>query len=174
MQNQLNWVPKPAAECFWNGAWRSTDSRQAKVLAWEGLHWVAPGGTVCSARRWRENSGVWENAGAWREVSTARRFGAVSPGGVWAEPGGDAVVLGILVWFWLTMMLCLDREMLCHERVGSWMVWHVMIWAGRFISSYSRVGIRAGRFVCSVLTLRDATCGEVRGLVDHMCWTTGR
>ncbi|QCD87256.1 hypothetical protein DEO72_LG3g1790 [Vigna unguiculata] len=24
-----------------------------------------------------------------------------------------------------------------------------------------------------MLTLRDATCGEVRGLVDHMCWTTG-
>jgi len=30
---------------------------------------------------------------------------------------------------------------------------HVMIWAGRFISSYCRVGIRAGRFVSSVLTL---------------------
>ncbi|QCD83700.1 hypothetical protein DEO72_LG2g4047 [Vigna unguiculata] len=28
-------------------------------------------------------------------------------------------------------------------------------------------------FVCSVLTLRDATCREVRGLMDHMCWTTG-
>jgi len=21
--------------------------------------------------------------------------------------------------------------------------------------------------------VRDATCGEVRGLEDHMCWTTG-
>jgi len=30
---------------------------------------------------------------------------------------------------------------------------HMMIWAGRFISCYSRVGIRTGRFVCSVLTL---------------------
>ncbi|QCD87509.1 hypothetical protein DEO72_LG3g2045 [Vigna unguiculata] len=34
-------------------------------------------------------------------------------------------------------------------------------------------GYERGRVVCSVLTLRDATCGEVRGLVDHMCWTTG-
>ncbi|QCE06260.1 hypothetical protein DEO72_LG9g1271 [Vigna unguiculata] len=48
------------------------------------------------------------------------------------------------------MMFCLDREILCHER-----------------------GYERGRFVCSALTLRDATCGEVRGLVDHMCWTTG-
>jgi len=30
---------------------------------------------------------------------------------------------------------------------------HVMIWARRFITWYSRVRIRAGRFVCSVLTL---------------------
>jgi len=30
---------------------------------------------------------------------------------------------------------------------------HVMIWARRFISWYSRAGIRARRFVCSVLTL---------------------
>jgi len=30
---------------------------------------------------------------------------------------------------------------------------HVMIWAGRFISWYSRVGIWAGRFVCFVFTL---------------------
>jgi len=29
---------------------------------------------------------------------------------------------------------------------------HVMIWAGRFISWYSRVGIQTARFVCSVLT----------------------
>jgi len=37
---------------------------------------------------------------------------------------------------------------------------HVMIWARRFISSYSRVGIRAGRFVCFTLTL-EGCC--VRG-----------
>jgi len=30
---------------------------------------------------------------------------------------------------------------------------HVMIWARRFISWYSRVGIRVGRFICFVLTL---------------------
>jgi len=29
---------------------------------------------------------------------------------------------------------------------------HVIIWVGRFISWYSCVGIRAGSFVCSVLT----------------------
>jgi len=50
---------------------------------------------------------------------------------------------------------------------------HVMIWAGRFKSWYSRVGIRAGRFVCSVLTLER--CCERRGseMVDHVYWTTG-
>jgi len=49
---------------------------------------------------------------------------------------------------------------------------HVMISAGRFISCYSRVGIRAGRFVCFVLTLER--CYERGGsyLVDHVCWTT--
>jgi len=30
---------------------------------------------------------------------------------------------------------------------------HVMIWAGNFISWYSRVGIQARRFICFVLTL---------------------
>jgi len=30
---------------------------------------------------------------------------------------------------------------------------HVIICTGRFISWYSRVGIRAERFICSVLTL---------------------
>jgi len=30
---------------------------------------------------------------------------------------------------------------------------HMMIWAARFISWYSRLGIRAGRFVCFMLTL---------------------
>jgi len=30
---------------------------------------------------------------------------------------------------------------------------HVMIWARRFISWYSRVGIWARRFICFVLTL---------------------
>jgi len=35
------------------------------------------------------------------------------------------------------------------------------------------VGIRAGRFVCSVFTLK--TCYERGGsyLMDHVCWTTG-
>ena len=42
---------------------------------------------------------VWEHAGAWREVNTARRSGAVSPGGKWAGPGGDAVVLCFLVCY---------------------------------------------------------------------------
>jgi len=39
---------------------------------------------------------------------------------------------------------------------------HVMIWAGRFISWCSRVGIRARRFVCFVLTLES--CCEQGGL----------
>jgi len=37
---------------------------------------------------------------------------------------------------------------------------HMMIWAGRFISWCSRVGIRAGRFICSVFTLKS--CCERR------------
>jgi len=37
---------------------------------------------------------------------------------------------------------------------------HVMIWAGRFLSWYSRVEIRAGRFVCFVLTL-ERCCERV-------------
>jgi len=40
---------------------------------------------------------VWEDAGAWRGVNTARQSGTVSPGGEWAEPGGNAVVLCFLV-----------------------------------------------------------------------------
>jgi len=51
---------------------------------------------------------------------------------------------------------------------------HVMIWAGRFISWYSHVGIRTGRFVCFVLTLERCCEREGSWLVDHMCWTIGR
>jgi len=32
-------------------------------------------------------------------VSTARRYGAILPGGVWAGPGGNAVVLALGVLF---------------------------------------------------------------------------
>ena len=46
------------------------------------------------------------NAGAWREVNTARRSGANSPGGIWAGPGGNAVVLAFdMLFVKLTMML---------------------------------------------------------------------
>ena len=38
----------------------------------------------------------WKDAGAWRRVGTARRSGTVLPGGVWAEPGENAVVLCFL------------------------------------------------------------------------------
>jgi len=44
---------------------------------------------------------------------------------------------------------------------------HVIIWAGRFILWCSRVRIRAGRFVCSMLTLEGYASGEVRS-----CWIT--
>ena len=35
------------------------------------------------------------------------------------------------------------------------------------------MGIRAGRFVCYVLTLKICCERGGRYLVDHMCWTTG-
>ena len=47
-----------------------------------------------------------------------------------------------------------DQEMLCHERVGSWMVGD-MWWYERG-GSYSITllwGYKRGRFVCSVLTV---------------------
>ena len=47
----------------------------------------------------RKQWGFWENAGAWREVNTARRSGAISPGDVWVGPGGNAVVLAFDVLF---------------------------------------------------------------------------
>ena len=62
------------------------------------------------------------------------------------------------------MTLCLDREMLCHERVGSWMVGN-MWWyerGGSYIITLLWDTSEVGSYVpCS--QLRDATCGEVRG-----------
>jgi len=47
-----------------------------------------------------------------------------------------------------------DQEMLCHERVGSWMV--VNMWWYERGGSYSITllwGYERGRFLCSVLTV---------------------
>jgi len=63
--------------------------------------------------------------------------------------------------------------MLCHERVGSWMVLTCEDMSGEVhIQLLSRGDTSEVGSYVFVLTLRDATCGEVRGLVDHMCWTT--
>jgi len=61
--------------------------------------------------RWRLAGGeyrqaIWSNF-AWRQVGRARRKRYCSLFGVLFLTDNDA---------------CLDREMLCHERVGSWMV----------------------------------------------------
>jgi len=150
---------------LWYGAWRYTDTRQAMDVIGERLVLRCAWRHVelCQAvtrkqgaleRRWRLAVGeyrqaVWSNF-AWRRVGRARRKYCSS----------------LLSWcvVQLTMILCLDREMLCHERVGSWMA-SDMWWYERG-GSYPVTltwGYERGRFVCSVLTLRDATCGEVRG-----------
>jgi len=64
--------------------------------------------------------------------------------------------------------------MLCHERVGSWMV--VNMWWYERGGSYPVTlmwGYEQGRFVCSVLTFERCCVRGGTWLVDHMCWTTG-
>jgi len=129
---------------------------------------------MCSARRWRENSGSGMT---------------LAPGGQWLLPGGlgqfRLATCGPsqveMVLFLLLGVLLLTNDV---ASLGSG---DVVPWVGRFMDgvdmwgyeqggSYPVTltwGYERGRFVCFVLTLRDATCGEVRGLVDHMCWTTG-
>ncbi|QCE15431.1 hypothetical protein DEO72_LG11g2442 [Vigna unguiculata] len=86
-------------------------------------------------KRQRENSGVWESAGAWREVNTARRSGAISPGGVWAGPGGNAVFCTF--WF-MDGVTCDDMSGEVHIKLLS---------RGDTSGEVRRAGLRAGRFV---------------------------
>jgi len=84
------------------------------------------------------------------------------------------MLLSFVVWcvVW-AMMLHLDREMLCNERVGSWMV--VNMWWYEQGGSYPVTftwGYERGRFVCSVLTSERCHVRGGTGLVNHMCWTT--
>jgi len=90
-------VLKPVAGSYWYGAWRSTEYRQAVALV--GESYTLSGAwrhgmfrQAVAVRQWR-----WKGSDAWRGAGTARRSGTVSPGGVWAEPGGNVVVLA----FWV-------------------------------------------------------------------------
>jgi len=75
------------------GAPGDETSVRGPCIAWRlAARYAPPGGD-------EKTVGVWEDAGAWREVNTARRSGAISPGGVWAGPGGNAVALAFGVLF---------------------------------------------------------------------------
>jgi len=66
-----------------------------------------------------------------------------------AAPSGNLANYGLFVWCFNTTILHLDREMLCHERVGSWMV--VNMWWYKRGGSYPVTlawGYERGRFVC--------------------------
>jgi len=128
-----------------------TEGRLAACRAPPDSNWKKK--TVTLKGRWRlpereYRQAVWSDF-AWRRVGRARQ-----------KRNCVLVVLGI-VW---AMMIHLDQEMLCHEGVGSWKV--VNMWWYERGGSYPVTltwGYERGRFVCSMLTLRDATCEEVRG-----------
>ncbi|QCD96742.1 hypothetical protein DEO72_LG6g1451 [Vigna unguiculata] len=83
-----------------------------------------------AVRQWR-----WKGSDAWRGAGTARRSGTVSPGGVWAEPGGNVVVLAFWVHGWWRT---------CDDMSGEV---HIQLLSRGDTSEVHSAGLRAGRLV---------------------------
>jgi len=123
-------------------------SIKSPYIAWRLAARCSPPGD----RPWNSGSG-----GDWRPTTRSKLPGGLGLfrlAALEAARGGNLANYGLFVWCFNTTILHLDREMLCHEWVGSWMV--VNMWWYKRGGSYPITlawGYERGRFVCFVLTL---------------------